>query len=506
MIKLEEIPEGAATKLLGTAIDGRAVLTADPLEAATEAVLSGSGAYQYPVIGQVRSNQARLQEALSIFDVIPEAEHAGIIAGTSTTDLSDYFNDAVEYLAAHGRGELLIPAGTYLVQGISFLEGITFEGQGHLASVLKLPPSPAASMFVAPSAASFNGGGFVGVGLDGGSTTAYDGIDMSAVDVVSHLAIRDCDIHHFRRGYSGSKNDRWSPFHATRFRNCVEGAHVLNNHPNFVDCDFRDNGTGIGGGALYDMQVTGCRFAYNTYAVRPTVGPGYISASSFTGNIFYRNGTGLILAGDNTVVGNNFASDGTGAQIGVILVGGRNLVTGNRFRDEVGTLGWLAAAEVRQPYNSVNGNHFSTAGTSILLKASNTQISNNQYLGAGTPILIDASASVITYCSINSNNFDVDGRALRITGSNGVYYNAFNDNVLFFNGNIGADYLVTIPNTAAAGNTFVGNTARNDGGTAAGFLSTDGRASIITNNRLRNAPINLTATDANTVNTQNVST
>lgn len=63
--------------------------------------------------GVTRTVLARLRDRVSVLDFIPVAEHAAILARTSTTDLAAYVQAAEDALEAAGGGELFWPAGRY---------------------------------------------------------------------------------------------------------------------------------------------------------------------------------------------------------------------------------------------------------------------------------------------------------------------------------------------------------------------------------------------------------
>jgi hypothetical protein len=71
-----------------------------------------------------------------VLDYIPVAEHAGIAARTSTTDLQAYMQAAVDALPANG-GTLYFPAGRYMFSGaLTMNEGEIQAGAGDQATTL----------------------------------------------------------------------------------------------------------------------------------------------------------------------------------------------------------------------------------------------------------------------------------------------------------------------------------------------------------------------------------
>ena len=72
---------------------------------------SGTGAVSRTVAG-------KLQERVSVLDYIPTNLHAGIKAGTDTSDLTAYFQAALDAVTTAGGGEIFVPEGTYYAVGI----------------------------------------------------------------------------------------------------------------------------------------------------------------------------------------------------------------------------------------------------------------------------------------------------------------------------------------------------------------------------------------------------
>ena len=72
--------------------------------------------YQPPGTGaDQRTLQDVLIQEVSVFDFIPQAEHAAIVAGTSTYNCTDDLAAASTYINSLDGGKLVIPGGTYVV-------------------------------------------------------------------------------------------------------------------------------------------------------------------------------------------------------------------------------------------------------------------------------------------------------------------------------------------------------------------------------------------------------
>lgn len=75
---------------------------------------------------------------ISLFDFIPEAEQAAIVARTSTTDTTGYFQAAIDHVDARGGGCICVPAGTYQVNGtIELCKNLILKGAGQRGSILR---------------------------------------------------------------------------------------------------------------------------------------------------------------------------------------------------------------------------------------------------------------------------------------------------------------------------------------------------------------------------------
>lgn len=93
---------------------------------------------------EARTVQDGLRETVSLLDFIPLAEHAAIYAGSSTTDLTAYFDAALAYVEGFDDGgEIYIPRGSYKMSmdlnksAQDFARRVTLRGAGRGATVIK---------------------------------------------------------------------------------------------------------------------------------------------------------------------------------------------------------------------------------------------------------------------------------------------------------------------------------------------------------------------------------
>jgi hypothetical protein len=98
------------------------------LASTTRFLQTGTGA-------DARSVQGREQEVVSVFDFIPEAQHAAIIAGTSTYNVTDDLYAAAQEIQRRDGGILEIPNGLYNV-GKQTFAGQTGLGYAYRSSLM----------------------------------------------------------------------------------------------------------------------------------------------------------------------------------------------------------------------------------------------------------------------------------------------------------------------------------------------------------------------------------
>jgi len=230
---------------------------------------------------------------------------------TGVADSSSAFIAAAAALGT-GGGEVYIPAGVYIVQGLPLRPGLIWKGASprgttyvttiNSGTVLRLPASPSNHMFLSSQTGDFMGGGILNCELDGRQdyrlTPSYDGINFSSVTGELHLfAVRDCYIHNFRRGYmgtSGTGGDQDNYFAHNIIAYNFIGVYAAD-HPEVMDSnDFRYNFYGISGlssgsQAVYDLPVIGCKFVQNKYGIAPQPGGAAFNFMNIANCVFTRN-------------------------------------------------------------------------------------------------------------------------------------------------------------------------------------------------------------------------
>jgi parallel beta-helix repeat protein len=110
LTEIAEPASPAANVARVRAIDDGAGVTTVGLKDSAGNVVPMSHFLQAGTGAITRTQQAKLRDAVSVFDFIPVAEHAAILSGTSTTDVFSYLNSA---MTAGAGGTVLLPEGLY---------------------------------------------------------------------------------------------------------------------------------------------------------------------------------------------------------------------------------------------------------------------------------------------------------------------------------------------------------------------------------------------------------
>jgi hypothetical protein len=160
---------------------------------------SGTGAI-------IRTSQDKMR------DFIPVALLAGIDAGTSTTDVTAYFQAAVDAAHSAGKAAVYAPPGYYIVHGtITMPAGVTLYGESSASEYYHNSPSPLTAkpgtLLYKPSAGTagpiiqlVTGAAIRGLYLkhlkEGGATTGIVRMGGTATsDVCYYAGIKDCRIY-----------------------------------------------------------------------------------------------------------------------------------------------------------------------------------------------------------------------------------------------------------------------------------------------------------------------
>lgn len=94
--------------------------------------------FESAIIGQASSGSDRNRGIISLLDFIDTDLHDDIFAGTSTVNVASEVQEAIDYLAGLGGGELSVPRGQYTITStINLKKRVTIRGMGRKASVFR---------------------------------------------------------------------------------------------------------------------------------------------------------------------------------------------------------------------------------------------------------------------------------------------------------------------------------------------------------------------------------
>ena len=260
-----------------------------------------------------------------------------------------------------GAAQVLIPAGTWRVQGALLREGLYYvgEGSGPNGTVLTLPSTVGTgAMFRSTSGAAIWSGGIANVKMVGdggrrgaGATAGVHGIDLFTSLQIHGFWVTDCHIERFDHGIRGAQNnsttfvgdDRWLIVSGCLIWDNKIGLYG-NEHPQIAGVDFRWNDIGLTG-RLYDLNLVGKnKFIRNRIGIdgqdsvfgRTSAG----ASSIISGAIFFRNTTAMVVVSDVHIIGNFIEggeyfpgtnTDGLGNSTGIVVKGTRCSIVGNYF-------------------------------------------------------------------------------------------------------------------------------------------------------------------------------
>lgn len=335
---------------------------------------------------------------------------------TGARDSSRAFQRAAASANNAGGGVVVAPPGTYKVAALPLYSGVTYDNRGRTFTT-----TGADHMFKAVAGA-MRGGGILGGRYFGNATNtgSFDG----TVDCINMAAATSCDqttvfsqmyAEKFRNAYYGSLDDRDPRIDNNDFYGNNAGIWVVNNHPYLTgENDIRSNNYGLTGNVLYDMNVTGQKFAYNQYNIAAQSG-GSIQNCSFTGcTIAFGVVVGAQLGSGCSVVGGFLLAPSTGtAGIGIEAVGSGGIIVNGVTVQSFGqpfTTGAIVISATSSLHNIVN-NSFAASGSSIgkgIVISADCNVSafsNNKMRiqGATDQLLVKAGTGAFNYNSVVGN-------------------------------------------------------------------------------------------------------
>ena len=408
--------------------------------------------------------------------------------GDGSTDDSDAWTEAIEYLDGIGGGTIdASPGATYIVEGLPLAERVYINLNG---AILRLPSSPTAAMFIAPSGftdngdnSGFQGGGIMHGELDGVDSTQR-GVDftLNSMGRLERFILDDVYLHDFSRAYSGSLNDRQPSIVNCRIHDNTVGVHIVVGHPYIRNTAFRTNDIGLtanDGSSVDDMMVVGCFFAFNGIHVQPG-SSGVIENCFFIGCGFYRADTIGITINKNCLVSGCFFVGINDSDIGLVLAGQGNVVTGNSFG---------------LSFNENANDSFGSAAIRVDGDADDSCITGNVFwvLGAGHGIIDNNGTFRCLNVSGNTTRIAGGQKFLSSTmsGANTVFHPNINGNTfnVLGTGLDTGDGIIDIADLGDLGANITNNVFFASGGTISqghALVLPNVTASIITGNKFRN--------------------
>lgn len=201
-----------------------------------------------------RTMQEKMRDVVSVMDFIPVAEHAAILAGTSTYDCSADIQDAIT-----ASNTVYFPNGTYLFSGITInTHNVTLYGAGESRSVLRMSCAAAAVAITIASTAFTSGVNIRNLKIEGSAnnlggislgTTTFAAARIRIQDVfitgflsaangygirlnsnqntdIENLWIQECRLGIYRANGGYSTSTRFSGKGSYFGRNCLHGIYV----------------------------------------------------------------------------------------------------------------------------------------------------------------------------------------------------------------------------------------------------------------------------------------
>lgn len=216
---------------------------------------------------------------------------------TGGSDDSAAVEKAAEYAATHG-GTVYIPPGEWFFDNITVYDNVRYEGAGWRATTVKPVSGSSNSVFKYKGSGELQGGSFAHMYIYGNGLSSGHGIDLGSATIWIYspgntgLKIENCNI-----GINCSANDRRPYFSECYFWNNNIGVYTGGSHTQLDSCDFRGNVIGLSGDAMYDMQIENCSFVRNGHGIKPTdfSGGGSISQTTLTSCMFFGNYQGAAI-------------------------------------------------------------------------------------------------------------------------------------------------------------------------------------------------------------------
>lgn len=264
-----------------------------------------------------------------------------VLGDPTGTDDTAAIEAAIQQAKMAGGGTVRIPAGVWYAENLSVENGITITGDGWYSTRLILKTDATLPLFKYKSSSILQMFNMEKLSIEGIGKSGPDGVDVSQATAWIKSGFTDMVVKGFRRGVSGSQDDRKPIFTRVNYSECESGHYVKYNHPFWVSCDFRLNTVGIDGELLYDSQMTNCVFAYNDYGV--DIRSGDLNQTNIANTIFFTNKFADLTVNARVNISNCLFASGTGRDAtacGIDIVGeGDILINSCLFKNETDTYG-----------------------------------------------------------------------------------------------------------------------------------------------------------------------
>lgn len=438
-----------------------------------------------------------------------------------------------------GAAQVLIPAGTWKVQGAPLREGLHYVGEGSGPTGTKLIlPSPAAGtpMLVSTQSESIWSGGvhdiwMLGDGGDrgAGATAGADGINLFSVHQTMGFYIVNCRIESFDIGIRGAQHgdvndvgdDRWLVVQNSLIWKNKIGLYG-NEHPQIFASDFRQNDVALTG-RLFDFNLVGKnKFIRNRVGICPDTlhGRGGVGSTFINGAIFFRNSTAMIL-GSNTMVTGCLIEGGewnpatqasiNGASVGIEVTGLWTNIVGNYF-NPAPNVEHASSIKITNTvgdprYLQIAGNVFKhgtngKAAITVQGVQRGVKVSGNTFTltsgSRGIDVIGASTESQLWEWTITDNKVTVEQDS-QFLKSGATLYATVARNDVWVKVGPGSSPIIDPGSGGQSPCVYESNVCKSPAGVSRPFMSLDGRYATIRNNApATNNPITLhTAADAN---------
>lgn len=417
---------------------------------------------------------------------------------------------------------VLVPAGTWKLQGGTIREGLHYKGEGSGPGGTKLVfPSPAAGtpMLVSTQSEAIWSGGVYDIWMLGdggdrgiGATAGADGINLFSVHQTMGFYIVNSRVESFDIGIRGAQHgdvndvgdDRWLVVQNSLIWKNKIGLYG-NEHPQIFASDFRQNDVALTG-RLFDFNLVGKnKFIRNRVGICPDTlhGRGGVGSTFINGAIFFRNSTAMIL-GSNTMVTGCLIEGGewdpatqasiNGASVGIKVQGLWTNIIGNYFNPannvEHASDILIEGGATDPRYLQITGNIFKhgTAGKAAITVQGiqrAVKVTGNTFTltsgSRGIDVIGTSTESQLWKWTITENEVTVEQDSQFIK-SGASLFTTVARNEIWVKVGPGSSPIIDPGSGGQSPCNYENNNCKSPGGVSRPFMSLDGRSATIRNN------------------------